>query len=89
MKRDMKGHRFDNLEDVNKKSKNEDGAGKQTDEFEKCFHNGNTDWTSLLNCKGSMLKELRSFCKNIKYTTFIKTFRLFLGPLRNNQCIKN
>lgn len=55
--RDMKGHRFDNMEDLKKKM---ELANIQTDEFEKCIQQCQHRLDKCINYTGSMLKVLKA-----------------------------
>lgn len=53
----MKGHRFDNMEDLKKKM---ELANIQTDEFEKCIQQCQHRLDKCINYTGSMLKVLKA-----------------------------
>lgn len=57
MKKEMKGHRFNNAEDV--KKKNKDGACKQTDEFEKCFQQWQQRLDKCIELQGEFVEYVK------------------------------
>jgi hypothetical protein len=77
LKRDLKGKRFADVEDVKKKKTTEAVKDINSDEFKKCLSNGNDVWTSAPTQMESTLKGIKVLlCKN-KYRNFINN-SLFL-----------
>jgi hypothetical protein len=75
MKRDLKGKRFADVEDVKKKT-TEALKGMTSDEFKKCFE----QWKKRFDkCIESMKGIKVMLCKN-KYRFFINKFRFFGSP---------
>ena len=65
MKRGMKGHRFENVEEVKKKTRKELSTISK-DDYKKVLNSGSTGGTNVLVVMESILKGIRLFCKKIE-----------------------